>query len=110
MYMWRIFGRCYRLLTLAHLYHQPAQETNAMNKSVTNLWNLSKPQAQSAPELASTQEGIQEGRNADSEPTAVVEQDTKMKKRSKSSIGGSHKRVRSKLVLYISHWLFVTGA
>jgi hypothetical protein len=68
-----------------------------MNKKLTNLWNLSKNQPQSAPESPNVAEGgFQENENletAASVPTA--DQEVKMKRRSKSSTGGNHKRVRS---------------
>ncbi|CAO3677665.1 unnamed protein product [Umbelopsis ramanniana] len=77
-------------------YAAPAQETNAMNKNLTNLWNLSKAQSQSAPETSNVQETVQENENADAAAsTTTVDQEIKVKKRSKSSLSGSSKRVRT---------------
>lgn len=66
-----------------------------MNKKLTNLWNLSKNQPQSAPESPSA-EGFQDNENVETGASVpTVDQEVKMKKRSKSSTGGTHKRVRS---------------
>lgn len=67
-----------------------------MNKNLTNLWNLSKAQSQPAPETSNVQETVQENENKDAAaPTTTIDQETKVKKRSKSSLSGSSKRVRS---------------
>jgi hypothetical protein len=71
-----------------------------MNKNLMNLWNLSKAQSQSAPESPNVQEGAQENENIDNAaPTNVTDQETKVKKRSKSSLSGTSKRARSMLIL-----------
>ncbi|KAI8581994.1 hypothetical protein K450DRAFT_230292 [Umbelopsis ramanniana AG] len=67
-----------------------------MNKNLTNLWNLSKAQAQSAPESSNVPEAVQENENVDTAASATtVDQEVKVKKRSKSSLSGSSKRVRT---------------
>jgi hypothetical protein len=76
---------------------QPAQDTNAMNKNLTNLWNLSKPASQPAvAESSNAPEDSQENGNVENESAAASEPEVKAKKRTKSSLSGSHKRARSK--------------
>jgi hypothetical protein len=67
-----------------------------MNKNLTNLWNLSKAQSQPAPEASNVQETVQENENTDAAASTItVDQEPKVKKRTKSSLSGSSKRVRS---------------
>jgi len=77
-------------------YATPVQETNAMNKSMTKLWNLSMNQAKPAPESPNVQEPVLQNENTDAATTvAAADQEVKTKKRSKYSTGGTHKRVRT---------------
>ncbi|KAM3586295.1 Ribosome biogenesis ATPase rix7 [Umbelopsis sp. WA50703] len=77
-------------------YAAPAQDTNAMNKNLTNLWNLSKPASQPAvAESSNAPEDSQENGNVENESAAASEPEVKAKKRTKSSLSGSHKRART---------------
>lgn len=68
-----------------------------MNKSLTNLWNLSKPSTQpEAAEAGTATEDTPENGVLEPDSAAASEPETKPKKRTKSSLSGTHKRARSK--------------
>ena len=88
------------------------QQTNSMNKSVTNLWNTQKNDSSSSTPLQSgTTTPVLAGAStptvtspvADATQTTAAAEDkkTSSKKRSKGSGGGNAKRVRSKYIFCV---------
>ncbi|KAI7850320.1 P-loop containing nucleoside triphosphate hydrolase protein [Circinella umbellata] len=80
------------------------QQTNSMNKSVTNLWNIPKNDSSSSTPIQSgtTTPVIHDASTpnvtspvADATPVATEDKKTSSKKRSKGSGGGTAKRVRT---------------
>ncbi|KAG0170571.1 hypothetical protein DFQ28_001880 [Apophysomyces sp. BC1034] len=75
---------------------KPAQDNNAMNKSVTNLWNLNKPVPTPTPSNPESPAATPEATTPAVEEAPVTEEksESKSKKRTKNAAGGSTKRAR----------------
>ncbi|KAF7730849.1 hypothetical protein EC973_001367 [Apophysomyces ossiformis] len=77
---------------------KPAQDNNAMNKSVTSLWNLNKPASTPTPTQSNPESraATPEVNVSAAEETAATEDksESKSKKRTKAAAGGSTKRAR----------------